>query len=259
MRTNERLTGYAGVRMTTEVYPRAPIVEAAYDVRVRSGVDVTAESLSGIRDARYPELFRSPARVNFRVEGFPDDTSAEASNVPLGFMYRSSDQTEVFQVRTDGFTYNRLAPYRDWAAFSGEAKRLWSIYREGAKPAVIELISLTYINELFLPMGESFETHFRTYIEVPKELPQEIGSFAMNYQLTIPDGGGFIGVAQAYGPIKKEGHVTVNLNISASKPLNLEATAISDSDLVSMFEVLREAKDDAFEASITDAVREMIR
>jgi uncharacterized protein (TIGR04255 family) len=206
--------------MTTEVYPRAPIVEAAYDVRVRSGNDVTPESLSGIRDPNYPDLFRSPTRVNFRIEGAPDVTSAEASNIRLGFMYRSSDQSEVFQVRTDGFTYNKLAPYQNWAAFSSEGQRLWSIYREAAKPAVIELISLTYINELFLPMGERFETHFRTYIEVPKELPQEISSFVMNYQLTIPDGGGFIGVAQAYGPPKKEGHVTVNLNISASRFLN---------------------------------------
>ena len=76
------------------------------------------------------------------------EPSFNTSSEQLGFSYRSLDEKNIFQVRKDGFSHNRLAPYTEWQSFSAEARRLWSIYRDEAGPADIEMIGLNYINEI---------------------------------------------------------------------------------------------------------------
>ena len=246
--------------LSREVYKNAPITEAALDVRVRTAVDIDVESLSVGQDPLYPDLFRKPIKMEVRVEASSDTlaASAAAANTPLGFAFRSEDQKQIYQIRTDGFTHNRLAPYLEWDVFVAEARRLWLIYKSVVKPEAIELIGLNYLNELFIPGGVSLDDYFRTYIEVPPELPQTLNVFSLGYQLTIPDGGGFLHVAQSYGPPKKPSFVTVHLNIQAFRQVDITGDTTEDV-LWPMFEALREAKSMAFEACITDKVREMIR
>jgi len=177
----------------------------------------------------------------------------------MGFAYRSDDEKDIFQVRKDGFTHNRLSPYTEWQSFSSEAKRLWLLYKESADPAVIEMIGLNYINEFYLPFGLSFEEYFRTYVEVPRQLPQNLMSFSFMYQLLIPDDAGVLQIAQGYGPIRKPDHSTVILNIQASKQINKICADVAEDELWDMFEKLRVAKSEAFEACITEKVRETIR
>jgi uncharacterized protein (TIGR04255 family) len=229
---------------------------------VRSSSDLSAESLSAAQDPHYPELFRKPAKFEVRVEGNAETlvSSTVTSNTPLGFAYRSADQKQIYQVRTDGFTHNRLKPYQEWDLFVAEARRLWNVYKKVVRPVTIELIGLNYLNEILLPLGTKFDEYFNTYIEVPVELPQTLNVFSLGYQLTIPEdqGKGFIHIGQGYGMPKEQGLVTVNLNIQAFRQVDLPFED-SDDDLWPMFEALRKAKSHAFEACITDKVREMIR
>ena len=246
--------------LSREVYKNAPITEAALDIRVRTAVDIDVESLSAGRDQLYPELFRKPVKMEVRVEANSDTlaASAAAANTPLGFAFRSEDQKQIYQIRTDGFTHNRLPPYQEWDVFVAEARRLWLIYKSVVNPEVIELIGLNYLNEISIPGGVALDDYFRTYIEVPPELPQTLNVFALGYQLAIPEGGGFLHVGQSYGPPKKPSSVTVNLNIQAFRQVHITGDTMEDA-LWTMFEALREAKSMAFEACITDKVREMIR
>ena len=99
----------------------------------------------------------------------------------------------------------------------------------------------------------------KAYIEVPAELPQILMGFSFTYQVLLPDDMGVLQVAQGYGPFKKPEHTTVILNIQTSKQLNRKSTELGEDELWGMFENLRFAKSQAFEACITDKVRETIR
>jgi uncharacterized protein (TIGR04255 family) len=245
-----------------EVYKNAPIKEAALDIRVRSLVDLDPEALETAKDPNYPELFLKPTKVEVRVEAnnLTLAASAAADNTLLGYGFRSADQKQIYQVRTDGFTHNRLAPYQEWDVFAAEARRLWNVYRNALHPEVVELAGLNYVNEIPIPFGVDFSEYVKTYIEVPAGLPQSLNTFNFGYQLTIPDDGGFLFISQGYGPLKTDGFVNMILNIQAFKQLHLPATDPSTEEILwSTFEGLRKAKSDAFEACITDKVREMIR
>lgn len=247
--------------MDTSVYANAPITEATFDIRVRLPASVTMASLERVTDPLYPDIFRHPTRVEIRVaesEATPS-AFAEVSNTQLGFSYKDVTGRQAFQIRSDGFTFNQLAPYSSWAVFSEEAKRLWPAYKRGANPEVIELVGLNYINQINVPIGKAFEDYFSLYVHVPTELPQELNSFMFGIQVTDKENDCLLHISQSYGAQIGPDSVAIMLNIQAFRPLNLPTVEVQDEQLWSIFEKLRRAKDRAFESSITDRVREAIR
>jgi len=251
--------------MSTETYKNAPIIEAALDIRVRLAKEMTTDSLESLKDDDYPKLKQRPVHMQVRIAPIAADgtrvgPTAETINTPLGFTYESADGKQVFQVRTDGFTLNRLAPYQNWDLFAAEARRLWKKYKAFAQPEYIELLGLNYINRIFVPEGMDFSNHLRTYLEVSPELPQRLNSFAMSFQATWPgEEQILVFVSQAIGPVIKQGFVTIVLSIQAFKPLQRSAAGVDEEGMWMLLGKLREVKNAVFEGCITDKVREEIR
>jgi uncharacterized protein (TIGR04255 family) len=81
----------------------------------------------------------------------------------------------------------------------------------------------------------------------------------LGYQVTIPEDAGFLKIGQTYGIPKREGFGVIRLNIQAFRQMNLHLNDDNETSIWEAFKALRKAKDDAFEACITDKVREMIR
>jgi uncharacterized protein (TIGR04255 family) len=254
--------GSEAFSLNAEVYAHAPITEAALDIRVRGAVDKGPDDLLAAADPNYPLLFQRPVKMEVKIEGDANTlaASATASNTLLGFAYKSTDEKQVYQFRTDGFTHNRLAPYKEWDFFVAEARRLWQVYKNAVKPQTVELLGLNYINEISIPIGVELSEYVKTYIEVPNGLPQTLNTFTFGYQVTIPGDEGFLYISQGYGVPRKEGFANLVLNIQAFKQVDLPTGDLaSEQQMWLTFEALRKAKSSAFEACITDKVREMIR
>ncbi len=250
--------------MSTETYKNAPITEAALDIRVRLAKEITTDSLTALKDEGYPKLKQRPVQVQIKIGPIADGTLigpvAEAINKPLGFTYESADGKQVFQVRTDGFTLNRLAPYQNWDLFASEARRLWKKYKELAHPEYIELLGLNYINQILVPDGADFSKHLRTYLEVSPALPQRLNTFSLSFQANWPSEEQIlIFVSQAIGPVIKQGFATIVLSIQAFKPLQRSAADVNEEEMWMVFRKLRDVKNAVFEGCITDVVREGIR
>jgi uncharacterized protein (TIGR04255 family) len=249
--------------MSPETYRNAPIAEAALDIRVRIPTEVDLGTLESVKDARYPSARTRPFKIEFKVTAANEphaDLKGEFANTALGFAYTSQDLKQVFQVRTDGFTHNRLAPYIDWNSFSSEARRLWLKYSAVARPDFIELLGLNYVNEIHFAPGEPFDKYFRTYIEVPSDLPQSVNTYNLGFQLSWPNEEGVVAfVGQALGQPKKEGFATMVLNIQAFKKLDRPTAEVGEEGIWDTLNRLRDVKNAVFEACITDQVRLEIR
>jgi uncharacterized protein (TIGR04255 family) len=249
--------------MSPETYRNAPIAEAALDIRVRIPTEVDLGALESVKDDRYPSSRTRPFKIEFKVTSANEPLAApkgEVANTALGFAYTSEDLKQVFQVRTDGFTHNRLAPYIDWTSFSSEARRLWLKYSAVARPEFIEILGLNYVNEIFISSGEDFDKYFRTYIKVPSDLPQVVNTYNLGFQLSWPNEEGiFAFVGQALGQPKKDGFATMVLNIQAFKKLDKATAEIGEEELWNTLNRLRDVKNFVFEACITDQVRQEIR
>jgi len=163
------------------------------------------------------------------------------------------------QDRLDGFSFSRLEPYEDFDKLKSEARRLWNIYREVARPTKVTRLAVRYINQLNLPGNKvEPEDYLNAYPYVSERLPDElrsIGPFLMNLQLLQDDLKGVLVFNQALAAPKKPDTVSIVLDfdLSVSDP-----PVTNEQELWEFFERLRQRKNEYFEAFITDKTRELI-
>lgn len=246
-----------------ETYPRAPILEAVLDIRVRSSSSFSEDSLNELRShekGTYPG-FRRPFQVQFKLERTDPalEPTSQVSSLANGGAMVSEDGLQLFQARPDGFSHNRLKPYKDWVSFCSEARRLWNLYREIVKPDTIEVLGLNYINRIELHRGAEISDYLRAYIQVPAELPQILEVHNFQVQMVDPESQARMSIVVSFGSIDADGKIPAMLNIQAFRLLNKPSADVTEDEVWATFDRLRDLKNLVFESCITDKVREDFR
>jgi uncharacterized protein (TIGR04255 family) len=166
---------------------KAPIVEALVDIHVAPSLDLSSvlSRLEPLVRAEFPNrktLYVGEARFSWT------DTEAEiesAKPMVRGYAYWSADGKRVLQVRAEGFSYSRLAPYGTWEQLKQEAEMWFTRLFESCGISSIERYAVRYINRMKLPLPiHNFSDYLRTSPEVSTDLPQGLSSFF--FQLTMP-------------------------------------------------------------------------
>jgi uncharacterized protein (TIGR04255 family) len=204
---------------------------------------------------RYPTT-RQPYQVEFKFEQRANaEPITNTSSSINGRIFASSDGLQLFQARPDGFSHNRLAPYTDWASFQSEARRLWVKYRDIARPEVIELLGLTFINRVTIPGGARIEDYFNAYVEVPETLPQVLETHNFAIQMAVPDSKAKLALTVNFGPFGRDGKAQIMMNVQAFILMNRPISEFSEDEIWSTFGTLRSLKNLVFESSITEKLR----
>lgn len=235
-------------------YSRAPIREALIDIRVqaRDGLALADLEAIAVGDPRYiqrKDIQFMTAELNVGAMTPPQTTAKK-----IGFQFWDVEKVRVFQARLDGFTYSRLAPYDCWEELSGEARRLWSRYRDLVRPEQITRIAVRYINRLDLPAPADLKVYLRTSPEISSDLPQFLGNWLMH--LEIPDGKRQLIINESVAPSVVPGTVAIILDIDIFQVLEVPQ---DEESLWNTLQDFRVRKNEVFERSITEAVRERIR
>jgi uncharacterized protein (TIGR04255 family) len=238
-------------------YPRAPIIEAILDFRVTVPGTVTADTLAVIYDrvrTDYP-ISESILTGSITLQvgaSIPIGTSLQQHS---GYRLQSEDRSRLVQVTTAGFTYNRLRPYDRWETFRDEAKRLWQIYQDVCNPTAVTRVGLRYINRLELPgTTTDFGIYLRTVPEIPKEIDTGLGAFFMQLQMPQQDLECMLIINEATAPQTDPTLLPVVLDIDIARGYVWQS---GDEAIWRYLELLRDRKNKAFEASITDDARKL--
>ena len=155
-----------------------PIVEVLLDIKVELPPEITLNDLSLFQEdivEQYPQKKeRKVFKSYFEIKNGQAKVKKPKENTD-GFLFMSGDGKRIVQSRLDGFTFNKLKPYRNWEDFKTEAKKLWSHYLKIAKPIRIKKIELRHINQINFPLPFSdFSEYLNTRIEVAEGLPQGV-------------------------------------------------------------------------------------
>jgi uncharacterized protein (TIGR04255 family) len=237
-------------------YNKAPIVEAIIDIQVGGGNAISIDDVTSLADSlkgQFPtRLPLHHLQMGFAVApgGRPEFSNQEET---LGF--RLDRTGRVLQLRTNGCTYSHLAPYSDWATFSSEAEGYWNLYRHALNPKQAVRVAVRIINRVPLPAGDfQLDSCLNLYPTIPASLPTEVQSFALQLQIPmkhIDDAS--IAILQVYGapPVPNQHSIMLDIDFIIQKPISLD-------DVFKNLNKLGDAKDDIFEACITDAVRKLI-
>lgn len=237
-------------------YENAPITEALIDIRVELPPDVKLDALEAIH-GKVKDLYPGKQR-RFYVQGRfsgGDEIGATAKQTVMGFVLSAEDGRQLYQVRLDGFTFNRLRPYGNWRDLRDEGRRLWEIYRLEVNPLKIARVAVRYINQVDIPAKAiDYKDYFRTTPEVSPALPQALSGFFMRLQFPQADFGGTLILTQASIPPPKPDMNSVVLDIDVFKE---GVGTARDDEIWGLIETLRIRKNEFFEGCITDRAREL--
>ncbi len=155
---------------------KAPIIEAVLDIDcdLPPGFDLTAsEDLlrERFRDV-YPK-FRKQLLQEHKIETKVDSAPRmSVRHETRALQFLQQDEKQIAQVRAQGFSFNRLAPYTSFDDYLPEIERTWRVFLSIATPVQIRTVRLRYINRILLPMLDG-EVELEDYLRVCPRLPDE--------------------------------------------------------------------------------------
>lgn len=157
----------------------APIIEAVLDIDCDMPLTMDLPALETPARAafgdRYPK-FQPQYWQEFMFET-PTDGDAKVTNNSRGvqaFQFLQEDSKQLVQLRTQGYSFNRLAPYESLDHYLPEMERTWRLFVEIAQPVKVRTIRLRYINRILLPL-EAGRVDFKAYLIHGPSLPTEEG------------------------------------------------------------------------------------
>ena len=246
-----------------KTFPKAPIAEAIFDIRVRLPDNIDIEVLEGIHKEvidRFPAKEQKYAiQTELKVPSQDELASGGVQSLTktdsLGFMFKSDLSKKIFQSRLDGFTFNKLKPYENWEVFFAEAKELWAIYKKHAQPVDITRIALRYVNKIHLPLPiETFDDYVCIAPKLPEAVPQGLSGFFTQYSVPNDDIGAMDDITQTMEPPTNDNTLPYILDIDVSKQSNFSD---EDPSFWDNFNELRNYKNQIFFNCLTSKAKDL--
>jgi uncharacterized protein (TIGR04255 family) len=235
----------------------APIVEAVIDFRVIREPQISPElfaslgSVIGAKYSRADSILSIEARFGIDRGRLIDPAQHKAD---LGWKYQAG--TEVAQFRVDGFTFSKIEPYTSWDEVFGEAFRLWEVYLRLANAKQVSRIAVRYINRIRVTENGNINEFLVAPPMLPAPIPPVIRDFLTRVHIADDKRSSAAVIVQALEPQLEPNVMSLLLDIDAYH----EDGAVlvpTDPGLPSLFEQLRQLKNEIFYASITEKTAEM--
>jgi len=251
---------HAGTMPQWERFPKAPISEAILDIAVKFAAPVDLARLEAFQDAireRYP-VKRNRVLWQGQIRLEEERFAQEVQRGAQGFMFRSSDDRQVVQVRQDGFTFNWLKTYDRWEALRDEARPHWERYKETFGPEAITRLGLRYINRIEIPLPISdFREYIKTAPDIAPGLPQGLNALFMRLEIADMKRGLMAIVTETFQPPVDDGKrlpFIFDIDIVCGATFEPSSPAIWEK-----LEQMREYKNEIFFASMTEQAKAMFR
>ena len=224
------------------------------DIRVQPRDGLEADDLRALSKGAGEEFVE--VGEQYRVMSVLTGSPATQTSTPtkVGFQFKNQSGDKVFNAQVDGWGFSKLPPYDSWEAFQKQGRELWVKYRDLVQPKQILRAGVRYINRLDLPLPfDDFRKYLRTVPEVSPDLPQGLLNFFLQTQIPQVDLEALLVINMALVPSESVNVASVVLDLDLFRATNLPQT---EQHLWEYFEELRVRKNKAFEACITDAMRE---
>jgi uncharacterized protein (TIGR04255 family) len=233
----------------------SPIVEAVLDIDcdLPPSSDVQALEVAAqerLRDAYPIPRKRFVQEMQFEAkDGEAPRMSARHGLQALQFLAR--DEKQLMQLRPQGYSFNRLAPYTSLDDYLPEIERIWNLFVELTAPVQVRLIRLRFINRILLPRDNGI-VDLDQYLKLGPRLPDEAnlsfsGFFNQHSAIELATGNA-VNITMATQPLEGD-KLPVILDIEASHVANIEPTDWAQ--IATRIQSLRRLKNLVFKNTLT--------
>lgn len=232
-------------------YSKPPIKEAIFDLQTRHEKVFNQELFKTfLKEAPEYSNYEPLRNININAEEMTKQVEI------IGYRCISKDKKQIVQFKKTGFSFIRLEVYDGWDKNYKETLKLFKKYCETVKLTAITRVGLRFINKFKIPIFTKPEEYFKNYIQYDKSISSVWNQMSHRMLLshnTIKSHIIFDSVVNNPNQV-----VDVLLDIDVFSD-NLGVSPSEASILENTFNQLREIKNDIFEKSITDKIREMIK
>jgi len=227
-------------------FANAPLLESSLIIRVVPNEELQLSDLKAaerLLSDQYPATSPVVEEISKTTTEGGRTTSSTVTK-DYGYAFKTADESRGTQFRLDGLVVGRTGNKERWPTFEEEAKRLWDIYRQIAKPTSISLLGLRYINR-FDFNDKSCAKYFTTAPNSPPGYPKPDRWFLLTAS-EISDLQADLTITQFITrPTKPEGtSLMLDLDIQCKK-------GVLESNMWDRFEALHNVMFTAFKASLT--------
>ena len=241
------------ILVMSQKYTKPDIQEAVFDLQIRR---------SGDFDRDLDEKF-SKAIEGFKPHGNVQNINIDMSNVisqkpeVIGYKYISLDQKQIMQFRKNGLSFSRLSIYDGWEINYEKMLKLWKVYCSIMVPQSITRVAVRFINRFHISGIITLKEYFKSYIQYNTDISPDWQQ--MSYRLFLSHNGGIKSHIIFDCNVDQNNH---NTNVLFDMDVFSDQLVLAPSDnskLDDIFKRLRRVKNDVFEKSITDKIRDRIR
>ncbi|RKX44577.1 MAG: hypothetical protein DRP64_06300 [Verrucomicrobia bacterium] len=156
----------------------APIVEAVVDIDcdmpTTFEVENVIEQATALFKESYPKTRKRYVHQHEIKQKIGGDAEISSPSVEVqALQLLQEDEKQIIQVRSQGYSFNRLAPYTSMDEYWEEIRGTWQIFAETFNPTQVQRVRLRFINRIFLPLdGGSLD--FDDYLKVAPRLTDDV-------------------------------------------------------------------------------------
>ena len=236
---------------------KAPIVEAALDIRVVPSVTWNETSLQSELKQRLPDYPKvEPLRqTRFQItREKPVDPIVEDFGC-VGLKLLSNANPHIAHFNKGIFVFSRLKPYENWEQLSGEALRLWAIYCELLKPKEVTRVGLRFINRIAIkPAKIELADYYKYPPKSLEELNWTLTGYLHHDVMQVPETPYRVNVIKTVQ--NDPGEIGLILDIDVFMENRFEYNEVH---LIESLEKMRWVKNKVFFSSLTDKALSEIR
>lgn len=234
-----------------------PIIEAVLDIdcdmppdfSVQGNIDV---ALNLFKD-RYPKSRKRVLQQQKFTQKLGETVAVEPSITEVhAVQMLQGDEKQIVQVRNQGYSFNRLAPYSGLDDYLPEIERTWLIFQDAFKPVQIRRVSLRFINQIFLPFADGENLDLDLYLKNGPRLADDsrmiFADFLNQHHILEKETGNQAKIILASQPALKN-RLPLILDIEASRVAVLEPQWNLVADVITS---LRSLKNHIFSNTLSD-------
>jgi uncharacterized protein (TIGR04255 family) len=155
---------------------RPPIVESVIDIDcdMPIGFNLGALEEAGLQKfgERYPICRKHFLEHHHFQKKGADPFTLSSTRGLQALRFLQKDERQLVQVRTQGFSFNRLAPYSKLDDHLPEIERTYRLFCELTQPVQVRQVALRYINRIMLPL-ENKTLELDDYLEKAPKAPDD--------------------------------------------------------------------------------------
>lgn len=237
-------------------YEEPPVIEAICEFHFEPDPDWDL-TIPGLVYEELEDEF--PERRRAKQLGIGFSTEAEKITQQVRTVERTQfvreDESALVQIGPNLLAVSHLEPYPTWQEYRPLIRTALDAYLEEANHEGLEKVALRYINEVEIGGEEiELEDYFQFYPYVGPGLPQTHGSFIVGVEVPYHSGRDLLRLQLTPTPSDDDGESAFRLDLSYDL---VDAEEISLDSVLTWIDQAHDEIEEAFEASITDTLRDL--